>query len=97
VFKPLQTSILRRDQTEEQAVGIRAGLNRDLILDPNDVGATNGASHFMVGTLARDLSGNVLYPEQWTPDDGELFKIADVKSDSFGSVQRVIVYGQGTR
>lgn len=96
VFKPLQTSILRRDQTIEDPVAIRSGLNRDLILRPEDLSQTEGAEYFLVGTYARDADGNVIYPTQFTADDGELWKIVNVKLDSFGSVQRVIVYGQGT-
>ena len=97
VFRPLQTSILRRDETFETALGIRSGLNRDLILDPTSAPAIAGATHFQIGTLARDDAGNVIEPEEWQPEEDELWKIVNGKMDSFGSVTRYIVYGQGTR
>lgn len=97
VFRPLPTSVLRRDETFESALGIRSALNRDLILDPTSTPAIAGASHFQVGTLARDDVGAVIEPEQWQPEETELWKIVNGKMDSFGPVTRYIVYGQGTR
>lgn len=97
VFQPLQTSILREDRTIETAIGIRSRLNRDLILDPASAPAIAGATYFQVGTLARDAAGNVLLPEQWEPEEAELWKIVNGKMDSFGPVLRYIVYGEGTR
>lgn len=97
VFRTLQTSIMRRDETFETALGIRSAINRDLILDPSTAPAIAAASHFQVGTLARDGAGNVIEPEQWQPEEPELWKIVNGKMDSFGPVLRYIVYGQGTR
>lgn len=97
VFRPLQTSVLRRDETIETPLAIRSALNKDLILDPADEPMASGATHYMLGEFARDAEGNIIYPEQFTPEDGELWKIVNLKHDSFGSVERVIVYGQGTK
>lgn len=97
VFRTLQTSLLRRDQTAETPLGTRAGLNKDLIMAPADGPKVARATYFMVGTMARDASGAVIYPEQWTPEDGELWKIVAAKADSFGPTERFVVYGQGTR
>jgi hypothetical protein len=94
VFKPLQTSILRRDQSVEQEIGLRSGLNRDLILNPEDAVLASGATHFQIGTFARDDDGDVIEPEQWTPDTTRMFRISETAPDTFGPVQRFIVYGQ---
>lgn len=88
VFKPLQTSLLRRDQSMETPLAMRSGLNRDLIVSTKDMPLASGASHFQVGTLNADGS--------YTPDAPELFEITQAKVDSMGSAQRYIVYGQGT-
>lgn len=88
VFKPLQTSILRRDQTTETELAMRSGLNRDLIVSMADYPLASGASHFQVGTLNPDGS--------YTTEDPELFRIVQAKVDSFGTAKRYIVYGQGT-
>lgn len=92
VYKPLQTSLLRRDQTMETPLAIRSGLNRDLILNPEDAGQdiTNldKATYFWIGTTNPDGT--------WTEMDEEMVKIVGVKTDTFGSVERVIVYGQDT-
>lgn len=97
VFRALPPPVLRRDETFEQAIGIRSGMNRDLILDPADASAIAGASHFQVGELVRDSAGNVVKPEQFAADETELWKIVNGKLDHFGQVKRYIVYGQGTR
>jgi hypothetical protein len=89
VFSPLQTSLLRRDQTAEQAVGIRSGLNRDLILNIEDAPQADGASHFGVGQLADDGT--------WTSEDDELYRISQSTPDTFGRVRRFIVYGERTQ
>jgi hypothetical protein len=96
VFNPLQTSILRRDQTYETALAIRSGLNKDLILAPEDYPQASGATYFQVGFLARDAGGVVIRPEQWTPEDNELWKVVNVKHDRYGPVERVVVYGEST-
>lgn len=101
VFRPLQTSVMRRDETIETQVAIRSGLNRDLIINPSDLPVASGATHFMVGTFARDANGNIIYnpdgsEKLFTPDDGELWKIVNLKTDGLGGYQRAIVYGQGT-
>jgi hypothetical protein len=88
VYKPLQTSLLRRDQTMETPLAIRSGLNRDLILNIEDAAQVTNASHFWIGTLNADGS--------WTAMDNEMVKISDTKTDTFGSVERFIVYGQDT-
>lgn len=93
-FQPL--AAMRRDETQEQALAFRSRLNKDLICDINDRPIASGAVYFEVGTLARDASGNVIYPEQWTPDDGELWKVVNAKTDGIGGLQRYIVFGQGT-
>lgn len=96
VFRPLQTSIMRRDESFESPIAIRSGLNKDLILHAADYARASGATYYEIGTLARDDTGAIIYPEVWTPEDGELWKIVNLKHDAFGSVERVIVYGQGT-
>lgn len=101
VFRPLQTSIMRRDETFESPLGIRSGLNKDLLVNLPDIPIASGATHFVVGTFARDASGNIIYnpdgtEQQFTPDDGELWKIVNAKTDGIGGFQRYVVYGQGT-
>ena len=101
VFRPLQTSIMRRDETYESPLAIRSGLNKDLLLDPSALGIASGAMYYMIGTFARDANGNILYNPngtevQFTPDDGELWKIVNLKSDGIGGYQRLVVYGEGT-
>lgn len=95
VFQPL--AAMRRDETQQQAVGERSRLNKDLICDLSLIPLASGASHFQVGTFARDAAGNIVYPEQWAPDDDELWKIVNAKTDGFGALQRWVVFGQGTR
>lgn len=102
VFRPLQTSIMRRDETTETPLAIRSGLNRDLILNVEDIPQTTDATHFMVGTFARGPDGEILRDldgseQEWTPDDGELWKVVNAKTDGLGGFQRYIVYGQGTQ
>jgi hypothetical protein len=95
VFQPL--AAMRRDMVAEQQIGWRSRLNKDLICDVSDMPLLAEATHFMVGTFARDSSGQIITPEQWTPDDGETWHIVNVKSDGFAALQRVIVFGQGSR
>lgn len=97
VFRPLQTSILRRDETFETALGFHSALNRDLILDPADAEPVKAATHYQLGVLARDAAGVVIVPEQFTPEETELWKIVSGKLDHFGPVKRYIFYGQATR
>jgi hypothetical protein len=102
VFKPLQTSVMRRDETFESPVAIRSGLNKDLLVNLEDIPIASGATHFLIGTFARDADGNILYlpdgsEQEFTVDDGELWKIVNAKTDGLGSFQRYVVYGQGTR
>ena len=80
---------MRRDETYETPLGIRAGLNKDVILDPSVLPLASGASHFMIGTTNPDGS--------WMAEDGELWEIVNLKADSFGTVERIIIYGEGTR
>lgn len=94
VFQPL--AAMRRDEVTETALAERSRLNKDLLLDINDRPIASVASHFMVGNFARGPDGAILYPEQWTPDDGELWKIVNAKADGFGALQRYVVFGQGT-
>jgi hypothetical protein len=89
VFRPLQTSIMRRDETFETPLGIRSGLNKDLIMSAADASLAQSATHFMIGTANSDGT--------FTPQDGELWEIVNIKNDSFGSVERLVVYGEGTR
>lgn len=96
VFRSLQTSLLRRDQTQETPLAIRSGLDKDLILGIADAPVAQGADYFQVGTMARDALGNVLYPEQWTADEDELWKIVSAKADGLGELQRYVVYGRST-
>lgn len=98
LFQPL--AAMRRDETAEDEIAFRSRLNKDLIFDADDRHVADGASHFMVGTFARDATGNVLYNHDgserlWTPDDGELWHIANAKTDGVGAMQRFIVFGQG--
>jgi hypothetical protein len=86
LFQPL--AAMRRDEVEEQAIGIRSRLNKDLILDIADKPQADGATHFQIGTQTGD---------SWVPDEGELWKIVNAKTDGFGALQRYIVFGQGTR
>jgi hypothetical protein len=95
VFQPL--SAMRRDEVEEDTLGWRSRLNKDLILDIADAPQAVDALYFEVGTLSRDTAGNIMRPEQWTSDDGELWKIVNSKTDGFGALQRLLVFGQGTR
>ena len=95
LFQPL--AAMRRDEVAEDQVGIRSRLNKDLMLDIADLDQASGATHYEIGTLARDSTGAIIYPEQWTPDDGELWHIVNLKVDGVGAIQRVIVFGQGTR
>lgn len=97
VFKPLQTSVIRKDEVAETAAGARSSLNRDLILRVEDIPQQEGATYFEVGTLTRDSDGAIVEPQVWAQDDGELWRIVNGKYDSFGSVPRFIVYGEGTR
>lgn len=85
VFQPL--AAMRRDEVQEQPVGMRSRLNKDLILDIADMPLASGATYFEVG--ASGVNG-------WTADDGELWKIVNAKTDGFGGLQRYIVFGQGT-
>ncbi len=94
LFQPL--AAMRRDETGADAVAMRSRLNKDLICSLAVIPFASGSSHFEVGTLARDSTGNVIYPEQWTPDDGELWKIVNAKTDGYGELQRYLVFGQGT-
>lgn len=95
VFQPL--AAMRRDEVQGDATGLRSRLNKDLILDIADMPIASGATYFQVGTLARDPTDAVIYPEEWTPDDEELWKIVNAKTDGFGALQRYVVFGQGTR
>jgi hypothetical protein len=94
LFQPL--AAMRRDELAQDALGYRSRLNKDLICDLSVMPFASGASHFEVGTLARDADGNVIYPEQFTPDDGELWHIVNAKTDGYGQLQRYLVFGQGT-
>jgi hypothetical protein len=99
LFQPL--AAMRRDNLEENRIAIRSRLNKDLILDISDREQVTGAEYFIVGTFARDQSGEILRnsdgtEQQWTPDDSEPWKIVNVKVDGFGGLQRVIVFGQGS-
>jgi hypothetical protein len=99
LFQPL--AAMRRDNLEENRLAIRSRLNKDLILDIADRDQLTDAEYFMVGTFARDVNGNILRnadgtEQQFTPDDGEPWKISNVKVDGFGGLQRVICFGQGS-
>jgi hypothetical protein len=99
VFQPL--AAIRRDELEETRLAIRSRLNKDLILDISDAGQVTGATHFIVGTSARDANGEILRnpdgtEQRFTPDDGELWKVVQTQSDGFGALQRLIVFGQAT-
>lgn len=85
VFQPL--TAIRRDELAEDQLGIRSRLNKDLILDINDLPVASGATYFQVGTASGD---------SWVADDDELWKIVNLKTDGVGGLQRVIVFGQGT-
>lgn len=87
VFQPL--AAIRRDPVQEDALGIRSHLNKDLIVDIDDRATVEPASHFQVGTQNENGS--------WTPDDTELYRIANWKTDGFGALQRLLVFGQATR
>ena len=67
----LLVAIMRRDETYETPLGIRAGLNKDVILDPSVLPLASGASHFMIGTTNPDGS--------WMAEDGELLFDTAVK------------------
>jgi hypothetical protein len=100
LFQPL--AAMRRDEVEEQPTGWRSRLNKDLILDIADAPQTTSAEYFEIGTFTRDSDGNILYDpdgseQQWTSDDGELWKIVNSKTDGFGGLQRFLIFGQGTR
>lgn len=92
VYKPLQTSLLRRDQSMETPLAIRSGLNRDLIVNIEDhdqlAQGNQEATYFWIGST--DANG------VWQPMDEEMVKITGVKTDTFGGVERLIVYGQDT-
>jgi hypothetical protein len=94
LFQPL--AAMRRDETQEDRLGIRSRLNKDLMLDVSDLSQASGGTYYELGTFARDPDGSVTYPEEWTPDDGELWKVVNLKVDGVGAVQRVIIFGQGT-
>jgi hypothetical protein len=99
LFQPL--AAMRRDEVQEQRIAIRSRLNKDLILDIADREQVTGAEYFMVGTFARDVNANIVRnadgsEQSWTPDDGELWKIVNCKSDGFGALQRFVVFGQGS-
>jgi hypothetical protein len=85
VFAPLQTSLQRKDQSTSDALGVRPGLNRDLILNFEDKDVVDGATHFMVGT---NTAGT------WNFDDLTMYEISQTTPDNFGPIPRYIVYGQ---
>lgn len=95
LYQPL--AAMRRDETAMLPTGERSRLNKDLICDLSVIPYASGATHFQVGTLARDTSGNVVTPQQWTPDDNELWEIVQSKTDGFGGLQRYLVFGRSTR
>lgn len=107
MFQPL--SAIRRDEVSVDDLGMRSLLNKDIIMPLAYLPQASGASHFEVGTFARDSDGNILYndqpnpdgsyEQQWTADDGEVWAIVNIKVDGAAAdrVYRIIVFGQGTR
>jgi hypothetical protein len=104
LFQPL--SAMRRDEVGEDELGFSSILNKDLIMDIADFSQASGATYFMVGTFERDTSGAIVYVDPpnsdgsseatFSPDDGELWKVVQAKVDGLGSIQRYLVFGQGT-
>lgn len=86
VFQPL--TAIRRDEVLEDELAIRSRLNKDLILNLEDVPTVKAATYFQVGTNGADGT--------WVADEEELWKIVNAKPYSMGVLYRYIVFGQGT-
>ena len=87
VFRPLQTSILRRDQTIETPQGIRSSLNCDLIIGVADKVLADEAVFFEIGTLTDGV---------WTSLNDRVWKVVNLERDPISSFERYIMYGQDT-